>query len=102
MALHYYLHNYEYQLFFHAPEAEFKSDVDSGKRAASATTPGIALDPVIMGRTFRAITLEDVYMPAAGYESMLENLEDRLIASGMKAKDARTKAESILEPYKKH
>ena len=99
MALHNYLHNYEYQLFFHAPEAEFKSDVDSGKRAASATTPGISLDPRIMGPKFRAMTLEDVVLPAAGYESMVEKLTDRFISQGIKPTDAKEKAESVLEPY---
>jgi len=101
LALHHYLHNYEYQLFFHAPEAEFKSDVDSGKRAASATTPGISLDPMVMGETFRAVTLEDIVLEAAGYEQMVENLTDRFISEGMKPTDAKTKAESVLEPYKR-
>lgn len=100
MALHNYLHNYEYQLLFHAPEAEFKSDVDSGKRAASATTPGISLDPRIMGPKFRAITLEDVVLPAAGYESMVEKLTDRFVAQGIKPTEAKAKAEAILKPYK--
>ena len=103
MALHNYLHNYEMQVLFYGTEAEYKSDVDHGKRAASPWTPGIALDQSrFTGSSYTMVTLKDIEIASASYDEMLKNvtmsIQESEKISGKKAKE---KAVKLLAPYKK-
>ena len=102
LALHNYLHNYEMQVLFYGTEAEFKNDVDHGKRAASPWTPGIALDVARFSKPhYTVATLQDIKVASASYDTMVENLTMNLEETeGITAVDARKKAVKILAPYK--
>jgi len=97
-AMHNFLHNYEYGVLFHAPSSEFKNNVETNKRGASATTPGITLDPAVVGETFNAMTIEDVVRPAANYKAMEDTLTMNLSKQGVK--NPRSQAAEILKAYK--
>ena len=103
LALHNYLHNYEMQVLFYGTEAEFKNDVDHGKRAASPWTPGIALDATRFSKPhYTVATLQDIEVPAASYDAMVKNLTMNIKETeNISAVDARKKAVEILAPYKK-